>query len=292
MTEQTNKRGAGEARCATGTMVHRPCPNPADRDGLCGVHARILAEITQPGAPRVDAGRDEGGKMTNETMEVRPERQPSTHWAWHNKPEQGALVFDAALITPEGLPPLSCDFGHHERNLMPEPCEREASICVNGIPLCEVHGAEAEAGLREELYQDASDYFEALDHPHYPSADNRAVLWALRAGALAAISEGSRETDEDPRDVLERAYPLRRELMDTEAREYDYARKWDVSLPEDWYYPYRLLTHKLQRLAYEQGATWIVETLEPSRQSTAVQLAYAIQDAERQNYGFRGAERD
>jgi hypothetical protein len=210
----------------------------------------------------------------------RPEREPGHPAAWFGASAQmGALVQQETEIRPGwGLPP--CQFGHHGRGaLMPEPCEREARLRVNGIALCSDHGEEAEAGVRAELYQDASDFFERLDAPHVGRIENRAVAWALQVGAVADLNKRCCEADDESREALVRAYPLREDLMDAEARAHDYSQPGPV--PEDWFWPHRHLVHRLQRIAHEHGATALAEALEPYRQSTAVQLAYAIQDAER-----------
>jgi hypothetical protein len=221
----------------------------------------------------------------NEGREHRPEREPGHPAIWRGDSRQmGALVFDAALITPEGFPQVGCHFGHYGEGLMPEPCEREAALYVNGIPLCDLHGAEAEAGVRAELYQDAADFFTRLAHaPHAGPLplENRAVAWAIDSSAGADLGRRAREAERESEAALIRAYPLREDLMDLEARLYDPSDPNTDEPPPEWFYPSRYLIHKLQRLAYEQGATFLVEHMEGSRQSTAVQLAYAIQDAER-----------
>jgi hypothetical protein len=48
-----------------------------------------------------------------------------------------------------------------------------------------------------------------------------------------------------------------------------------------------MVIYKLMRLAYEAGEEALVEVLEPMRESTAEQLSYAIQDAERKRAGSK-----
>jgi hypothetical protein len=194
----------------------------------------------------------------------------------------GALIMDVAEATPEGEPPPPCWFGHHERDdLMPEPCEREAHLYVNGIPLCEIHGAEAEAGVLAEMYFEASQFFARFENPRVPPQENRAIRWALEAGVVGDLGRRCLEAESREREALVRAYPLREDLMDPEVRAFDYSDPDSGEPPPDWFFPHRMLIHKLQRIAYEHGASSLVERLEGARQSTAVQLAYAKQDAQK-----------
>jgi hypothetical protein len=217
----------------------------------------------------------------NEGRSRRPEREPGARWAWHGTSRKlGALIMDAGEITPEGEPPPPCWFGHlDESPLMPEPCERKAHVYVNGIPLCEIHGAEAEAGVLEEMYFEASQFFARFENPYVLRPDNRAVVWALEAGVVGDLGRRCLEAESREREALVLAYPLRRELMDPEVRAHDYSQPGEV--PADWFHPHRMLIHKLQRIAHEDGASSLVERLEGARQATTVQLAYAIQDAEK-----------
>lgn len=159
------------------------------------------------------------------------------------------------------------------------PCGRAATMEVYGLAFCEVHGAECKAGALEELYHDAEQFLDRLDNPHV-APPNPEALRLIRAGVSEMVNmswQVVRVGDE----TLVRAYPFVEELADPQTLGFDYSDPERGSTPEDWYREDRMLTHKLMRLAFEGGASWIVEELEKIRQSTAAQLAYAVQDYER-----------
>ena len=53
---------------------------------------------------------------------------------------------------------------------------------------------------------------------------------------------------------------------------------------------HRALVHKFMRLAYAEGATYIVEDLEAHREHVAAQLSYTIQDHERKRESRRAVQ--
>ncbi len=175
------------------------------------------------------------------------------------------------VIAEDG--PLPCVVGHH--NAL-EECGRDATMEVYGLSFCEVHGAECKAGALAELYHDAAQEvgrpLSAHVSPMNPEAER-----ALRAAAdeLTALVRDS-EQDEG---LLVRAFPLVRERVCVGTLEYvEDSRYWQRgSLPPyDTFRASRLLIHKLMRLAYEEGEAWLAESLEPSREDTAAQAAYAL----------------
>jgi hypothetical protein len=86
-------------------------------------------------------------------------------------------------------------------------------------------------------------------------------------------------------ELLRRAYPFAEELTDPETLAFDYSKPG--AGPEDWYRYPRTVIHRLMRLAYQEGMDYLVESLESFRESTAAQLSYAIQHAERQRAALR-----
>jgi hypothetical protein len=168
----------------------------------------------------------------------------------------------------EGLP---CCVG--ERADIPM-CEGTAVMEVYGIPMCEPHGEEAAEGALEELYHDARQDLERPLNSH---------LQPLNPEAVRALEEAARDLERerpalDMYAVLERAFPLERSRVDGEtlAQIECPAEYRDYELPSDTYLHYRLITCRLMRLAYEDGAQYLVEALEPYRVESAEQAAFAL----------------
>jgi hypothetical protein len=153
---------------------------------------------------------------------------------------------------------------------------------VYGLSFCEVHGEEAKAGALEELYYDASVVFERQNNPHAELA-NPEALRVLEAGheeLVGASVNACHEADAAAR----RAYPFRRDLMDDDFRDFDYAGGEEMAgaypLPEDWCRYQRIVLHKLMRTAFAEEATYVLDNLEKHREHVAAQLAYVLHDRE------------
>ena len=163
-------------------------------------------------------------------------------------------------------------------------CGRNATTMVYGLLFCEDHGAEATAGALTELYQDAGDFLERLDNPHAPLSNQEA------ADALAAawrMLDRRRDEHEAPEEeALKRAYPVISERVCTETVAFDYRygpgnEYGPGDTPTEVYQDARRLLCKEMRLAYEEGADWLVEVLEYEREAASAQLAFALEDYER-----------
>jgi hypothetical protein len=103
---------------------------------------------------------------------------------------------------------------------------------------------------------------------------------------LRAATRDLRSRIPDYREVNEavrRAYPFhRRDLMDEDWQARFEDEDWDRDpTPEDWCRRHRMFLHKLMRLAYAEGTTYIVDELERDREQSAAQLSYVLADAER-----------
>ena len=83
---------------------------------------------------------------------------------------------------------------------------------------------------------------------------------------------------------------VREEFTDPETLGYAWSIKeaYEGGPPEERYRGPRLLIHKLMRLAFEEGESYLVDLLERERESTAAQLAYALADAERKGHSYFG----
>ena len=163
-------------------------------------------------------------------------------------------------------------------------CPRAAAAMVYGLLFCEVHGAEATSGALSELYQDAGDTLERLDNPQAPLPNQEAV--DALAAAWRMLDRRRDEHREAEEDALRRAYPYDPERVCAETVAFDYRMG-----PGNWYGPgdeptsvyedARRLLCKEMRLAYEEGADWLVEVLEYEREAASAQLAFALVDYER-----------
>ncbi|CAN5741461.1 hypothetical protein BH24ACT22_BH24ACT22_18220 [soil metagenome] len=149
-------------------------------------------------------------------------------------------------------------------------CERESVMEVYGLHFCEAHGEEAASAAFEEIYYDLerrivpddSDLNPHVEHafrlamksvPPYDGDDSEAAL--LKAYPL----------DENTRQRVEAETPLYIEEPDD-----DHLPPFDAHLGD------RLLVCRHMRLAFEEGATWLVEMLEKHREYCAAQAAYAL----------------
>ena len=158
-------------------------------------------------------------------------------------------------------------------------CGREAEMMVYGLAFCSVHGAEAEVGALRELFEDASDFLQRLDNPHYP-IPNAAAEHAVQQ-AVANLGAGRWPSDIEEDELVRIAYPVIEQQVDSEIREFDYRNTRGVPTPGDDYLDARALLHKLMRQTYEEGVVWLVEQLEYEREHVSAQAAFALEDYNR-----------
>lgn len=154
-------------------------------------------------------------------------------------------------------------------------CEEPASKVVYGLYFCEAHGAEAEAGALLEAYTDASYFFERLNNPHVPGFNS---IVDRELAALAERLTDAAFSDAAHHVALMHAYPSvpegRREQIDSWKRDEDpYPEAVETALLDAL-----TTTHKLMRLAYEEGETPLLETLEQEREGLAAHAAYAMRE--------------
>ncbi|MDP9479672.1 MAG: hypothetical protein M3R38_29090 [Actinomycetota bacterium] len=160
-----------------------------------------------------------------------------------------------------------------------EACNRPAVMEVYGIPMCEAHGEEAASGAIEEI---AHDLDQELQRPMHPNVRRLSphIERALRLGKLAlpgyAEAGDYKRTDA----LLLAAFPLDRERVDAETvayvRDPDANGRGITDPPYDTFMMDRHLVCRHMRLAFEEGADWLVEALEPQRANVAAQAAYAL----------------
>ena len=186
--------------------------------------------------------------------------------------QQGALRPDGFGLVREltdeerGLP---C-FVHHED--AGGQCERPAVEKVYDLAFCEIHGPEARRGALKAASDHAINFFERFRNPHVPQQSS-----AIQRGlgvALDYLREEYRAGGDYNRALL-RAYPDIPEA--TRARvlawqEEEEAQPYHLSLIDILLDSLNTL-HRLMRIAFEEGETWLVEQLDTERQSLAAQAA-------------------
>ncbi len=162
-------------------------------------------------------------------------------------------------------------------------CGRTATTMVYGLLFCEIHGAEATAGAIAELFQDAGDVLERLDNPHAPHPNQEAANALEAAQRKLDRRRGEYEEDEA---ALRLAYPVIPDRVCYETVAFDYRfgpgnEYGPGDQPTEVYQDARRLLCHQMRVAYEEGADWLVEVLEYERESASAQLAFALEDYER-----------
>jgi hypothetical protein len=154
-------------------------------------------------------------------------------------------------------------------------CEEKAVMEVYGLYFCEAHGEEAAMGALEEIYYD----LERRVSPDTSGLEPH-VEHALQLGMESLSDSDGRKRDEGlrrayPRDERYRAFVEAETLMYVEdlkagKREFGYASPYDSHIMDAH------LISRHMRLAFEDGATWLVEMLEPFREESAFQAAWAL----------------
>ncbi len=192
------------------------------------------------------------------------------------RPDPGGCVRRGAAAT--GIAELSkfgnaprCRAGAGGRGLHAPRCNREAVMEVYGIEMCEAHGEEAAVGALEEIHEDLDGELRTLTNrggrrtsPHLSAALERGY------GAVEAYDDLAT----DP--ALLAAFPLRREEACVTVLAHAEDPDARMPAPYDNFRDDRLLLHRHMRLAFEEGADWLVEMLEQERVQVAAQAAYAL----------------
>ena len=154
-------------------------------------------------------------------------------------------------------------------------CERPAAMEVYGLHMCRPHGEEAASGALEEVAYDLEQELQRPMNPHVRRLGAH-LNFALRRGLESVAAEaGDHERAEA---ALLEAFPLDhgRVCLETLGFVRDPDHYLDREFPSDFYLGHRLLLHHHMRLAFEEGADWLVEMLEQERQNVAAQAAYAL----------------
>jgi hypothetical protein len=154
-------------------------------------------------------------------------------------------------------------------------CERKSVMEVYGLHFCEAHGEEAAMGALEEIRYD----LERRISPDTTGLEPH-VEQALRLGMESLPDSDGKDRDEG----LRRAYPFEERFRDrVEAETGMYVEERLAGRPRLGYaVPYDLhimdahLISRHMRLAFEDGATWMIEMLEPYREDSAFQAAWAL----------------
>lgn len=176
---------------------------------------------------------------------------------------------EQVLANPVTDNPLPC-FVHHEA--AGGRCGRWATMQVYGLCFCEAHGEDAKLGVASWERHEAWTFFERFRNESVPSIGGRigVEIAALTSRLLSEPPSGSEEQA-----ALLRAYP---EATDETRRHVDADDEDEPGVPplydscqDDIY-----MLHRLMRIAYEEGATWLVEKLELERESISALAAEAL----------------
>ena len=161
-------------------------------------------------------------------------------------------------------------------------CEREIVYEVYGLPFCEVHGLEANAGALARLYHEAADEFERMDNPHADPLQPE-VLRVVREARTTAM-DGHFRHEKSLDALLREAYPLTEgleERVDPDTVEWvpgDLA--FGLAPVDVWADQYwaicSVMLHAQASLAPE-----LVREIEPVREHVAAQYAFAEVYSER-----------
>lgn len=167
----------------------------------------------------------------------------------------------------------SCAVGLHRDN---SRCDRVAVMEVYDLPMCEDHGEEAASAALEELAHHLEEELQRQSNP-YVRALNPDLARALETAASGF------ETSVEPERAdaaLLRAFPLDRDATCGETVAYvndpDANGRGRRESPSDAWRHDRMVICRHMRLAFEEDAHWLVETLEEDREQIARQAAYAL----------------
>ncbi len=143
---------------------------------------------------------------------------------------------------------------------------------VVGLPFCETHGLEANAGILAQLYHDSLDEIERLDNeqgtPWQPE-----LLRVLR-GAYDRLLETHQQYALAKEQLVRDAYPLIRERVDQGTLDWEPGAF--VESPIDrWSAEYWEVSTLMLR-AQAGLVPGLVRDLEPIREQAAAQLSYAL----------------
>jgi hypothetical protein len=179
--------------------------------------------------------------------------------------------------TTEEQEALPCFVRHHDAGGL---CEEPGTIEVYGLRFCEAHGLEARLGAAMEAHGDAEDFFERFRSPHtlQPSSLVGRALEVAIDYTTAGCPDG-----EDYDRALALAYPNPPDDVRTRTLEWMLVEEPGYQSVEDYLLEDLMLTNKLLRLAYEDGATWMVERLEVERERLAAEAAVALEESKRRS---------
>lgn len=200
----------------------------------------------------------------------------------HERPEPGGCVLRGAAAT--GIKELSkfgnvpkCRAGAGGKSgLTVVKCGRESVMEVYGLTMCEAHGEEAAAGALEEIQHDLDQELPRQINPYIRDLSPHLEA-ALNLGF--GVLENVGRVEASYRTLVE-AFPMGSgtvcKSITAYAEDPNANGRGRMDSPFDAYLRDRLTLHRHMRLAFEEGADWLVETLEQERVQVAAQAAYAL----------------
>ena len=162
-------------------------------------------------------------------------------------------------------------------------CGEPFAVKVHGLNFCERHGEEARLGALLEEQHEVETFFGRFDNPH-----TRELSSPVQKALQAALAYTRPASDKDHAEALARAYPNPPINVCRMVIRWERDEEPMEELPGfDCLLDSLFTVHRLQRIAHQEGETWLVEVLESERQHVAAQAAVAFMRMERRRTAGR-----
>ncbi len=173
------------------------------------------------------------------------------------------MTEETTTTTTEGYP---CFVAHPDAG---GPCGEPATTTAYGLDFCERHGREVNLGALLDEQNELDAFFAGFRG--FPSPVAR---------AFARLDATERVSDGDYWRALARAYPDPPEDLRERIAEWEASEEPGYQGVVDSLLDTLATLFKIMRTAHDARETWLVEVLEPLRESTAAEAAYALERAE------------
>ena len=240
----------------------------SDLEGVIGTDAEERERIVKAFAQSLGKKPEGGTPPPGESFTVGSWERPDAGGIVR----RGKAVWFTSYVERYGEPPV-CFVGSRPG----EACDRPAVMEVYGLAMCRQHGEEAATGALEEIAYDLENELQRPlnDHVRRLSPHLERALFH----GLESLPEGANDHERADAALLE-AFPFDRSRVSADVLAYaedpDGYGRGRQQAPYDAFMSDRLLLCRHMRLAFEEDADWLVETLEQEREAVAAQAAYAL----------------